>query len=427
MEAEQCIRAARAVSLACFDADIADYAAQIAELPTAKQVVERLYAKQRQADENLERARREREAAVLREVRDKPEITSDAARQKRNGAVEDRLLSLGAEKSARIAVMREREQREAQQQPAPKPAITVPAKQLRRSADDQATWAFERSCRVKQKRADIEAAELAENTGVPQVNPNSDALVYRARGSYVSRPAHERLYESGERQRRKQDDLEGEREQRELAEVRAPEINVHSQHLARPGDPFDRLHRSYERCAPAMRSNSEECGSCVGSVSGGRSVAAGARLHADASVRAARKSEREVAETRKAEACANGRGLSGYSRLLCDLRTDRSQEKLAKHVHPARAAERARRERSSEAARFLSSQFSDGEVGGALSEALSYTATRPAPEQTSAPFPFDPRRRQDRAEQPLTQSGDQKGPVRVQDLLQTLRSAPRVG
>jgi hypothetical protein len=27
----------------------------------------------------------------------------------------------------------------------------------------------------------------------------------------------------------------------------------------------------------------------------------------------------------------------------------------------------------------------------------------------------------------LTQSGDQKGPVRVQDLLQTLRSAPRVG
>ena len=85
MEAEQCIREARAVSLACFDADIADYAAQIAELPTAKQVVERLYAKQRQADENLERARREREAAVLREVRDKPEITSDAARQKRNG------------------------------------------------------------------------------------------------------------------------------------------------------------------------------------------------------------------------------------------------------------------------------------------------------------------------------------------------------
>jgi hypothetical protein len=424
MEAQQLIREARAVSLACFDADIADYASQIAELPTAKQVVERLYAKQRQADEHLDRARKQREAALLREVRDKPAITSDAARQKRNGAVEDRLLSLGAEKSARLAVVREREQREAQLTPPAKPAITVPAKQLRRSADDQATWAMRRTCRVQQKRADIEAAELAEITGVPQVNSNTDALVYRARGSYVAQPAHERLYESGERQRRKLDCREDEREQRELAEVRAPEINVHSQHLARPGDPFDRLHRSYERCAPAVRfSNSEDAGSCVGSVSE-RSVAAGARLHADACFRAARKSEREVAEARKAETTANGKGLSGYSRLLCDLRADRPQEKPVKHVHPARAAELSRRERSSEAARFLSSQFTDAEVGGALSEVLTYTAPRPAPEQTSAQFPFDPRRRQESVER--SASGDPKGPVRVQDLFQTLRNAPRM-
>merc|ERR1719409_78411 len=137
----------------------------------------------------------------------------------------------------------------------------------------------------------------------------------------------------------------------------------------------------------------------MGSVSE-RSVAAGARLHADASSRAARRSEREVAEARKAEATATGKGMSGYSRLLCDLRADRSQERPAKHVHPARAAERARRERSAEAARFLSSQFTDAEVGGALSEVLSYTATRPATEQTSAAFPFDPRRRQESAERP---------------------------
>merc|ERR1719460_2992859 len=142
-----------------------------------------------------------------------------------------------------------------------------------------------RTCRMQQKRADIEAAELAEMTGVPHVNPNTDALVYRARGSYVAKPAHERLYENGDRQRRKLDSREGQREQRELAEVRAPEINVHSQHLARPGDPFDRLHRSYERCAPELRSSSVDAGSCFGSVSE-RSVAAGARLHKDASDRA---------------------------------------------------------------------------------------------------------------------------------------------
>merc|ERR1719159_2158367 len=199
----QAVQEARAVTLACFDADIRAYAERVASRPDPARVVDRLYAKQRQTEASIAKARRAQAAAELAQVKGTPSITGEAQRQERGGNVEDRLISRGLETAARLQIARQREEQDAVEKLPPKPAITTRAESLRRSLGDHTTWSQRREYKLQRARVEKDVAAMEEVTGVPTVNRNSEELAWRARGGYVGQPVTDRLYASGPAQRRK--------------------------------------------------------------------------------------------------------------------------------------------------------------------------------------------------------------------------------